>query len=167
MDLDTALTGKSAEPAAATRMLRDDHAEMRHLIDDYRKAEGRSAHARHALLEALAMQAELHTRVEEDVFYPAVERLCMRYVHEARDAHAAIAAKVDALEALDADDARHGEIAAGLIDALERHMDEEERLLFPRVEAEMAGELTELGRRIIERKEALTRSVEDMEGPAT
>lgn len=167
MDLDSALTGKSAEAAGATRILRDDHDEIRNLIAEYRSAEGESAHARHVIMEAIGMQAELHTRIEEDVFYAAVGRLCPEFVDHALEDHGAMAGKIDALEALEPSDPDYAEIAKQLIESLTQHMDEEERSLFPRVEREMGGELMALGRQLIRRKEELTRSVEDMEGPAT
>jgi hypothetical protein len=167
VDLDTALTGKSAESAGATEMLRDDHAEIRKLIGDYRDAEDESPHARHVIVEAIGMQAELHTRIEEDVFYPAVRRLCPDFIDQSREQHGAIAGKVDALQALDVSEPEYGAVSSQLIEALIEHMDEEERSLFPQVERDMAAELPELGAALMRRKEELTRSVEDMEGPAT
>ena len=167
MDLDSALTGKSAEPGSATHILLEDHDEIRQLIGQYRDAENQSMHARHVLMEAIAMQADLHTRIEEDVFYPAVQRVCADFVDHAREAHGTIAARMDALQALDASEPEYAEIAGRLIESLNHHMDEEERSLFPVVEREMRGELNELGEQLIRRKETLTRSVEDLEGPAT
>lgn len=167
MDLDTALTGKSAESAGATRILRDDHVEIRRLISEYGEAEGESAHARHVLMEAISLQAELHTRIEEEVVYERVRRLCPEFIDQAREAHGAMAGKADALQALEPSEPEYSEIAGQLIASLQAHMEEEERILFPRMEGDMAGELRELGEEIIRRKEELTRSVEDMEGPAT
>ncbi len=167
MDLDSALTGKSAEPAGATRILRDDHAEMRRLIGEYRSAEGQSAHARHVIMEAILMQAELHTRIEDDVFYGRAHHVCPEFVDRAREEHGAMTGQMDALQALEPSEPRYSEIADELIEVLTLHMDEEERSLFPQVEREMRGELEALGAQLIRRKESLTRSVEDMEGPAT
>jgi hemerythrin-like domain-containing protein len=167
MDLDSALTGKSADPADVTQVLRDDHGEIRRLIAEYRDAEHESMHARRVIMEAIAMQAELHTRIEEDVVYPAVQRLCPDFVEHALEAHGAVTAKGDALQALDPSEPEYGEIAHQLIDSLAHHMDEEERTLFPILERDMAGEQARLGEALIRRKEELTRSVEDLEGPAT
>ena len=167
MDLDSALTGKAAESAGALEMLRDDHGEIRRLVAQYRAAENESAHARHVLIEAIAMQAELHTRIEDEVFYPAVRALCPEFVDQARETHGAMAAKIDALQAFDPGEAEYGEIAEQLIAALSEHMDEEERALFVEAERRMSAELRALGGQIMRRKEQLTRSVEDFEGPAT
>ncbi len=171
MDLDSALTGKSAEGASATQILRDDHDEIRRLVEKYHAAGSEAGHARRALAEAIAMQAELHTRVEEAVFYPAVARIDPGFVEHAREEHRGRAEQVDALEALDradaGDESRYFEIAEQLMAALARHMDDEERLLFPKVEREMAGGLQALGIELVRCKEALTGSVEDFENPAT
>ncbi|MGE5523327.1 MAG: hemerythrin domain-containing protein [Rhodospirillaceae bacterium] len=167
MDLDSALTGKSGEPASAIRVLCDDHAEMRRLIAQYRDAQADSTHARHAIIQAIGLQAELHARIEEEVFYPAVQRLVPQFVEHAHEAHGTAAAKIDALKAMEPSEPEYVEIADQLIEALTTHMDDEERSLFPRVEKEMAGELKDLGTQLIRKKEQLTQSVEDMEGPAT
>lgn len=167
MDLDSALTGKSAEAAHPTQILREDHDEIRRLIAQYRDAEEQSMHARHVIMEAISMEAELHARIEEDVLYPAVQRICPDFANGAREIHGTIAAKSDALQALEPSEPQYAEIAGALIESLVRHMEEEERLLFPIVERDMAGEQAQLGAAMIRRKEELTRSVEDMEGPAT
>jgi hemerythrin-like domain-containing protein len=167
VDLDSALTGKSAEGATATQILRDDHAEIRRLAGDYREAGGETSHARSVIVQAIAMQAELHTRIEEDVFYPAVATVAPDWVARAREDHRALAALVAELQALDATEPRHREAAEQLIEMLSAHMDEEERTLFPQVEQRMVSELHELGAALTRRKEALTRSTEDLEGPAT
>ena len=167
MDLDRALTGKSAGSGGALRILRDDHDEIRRLIGEYHGAENESTHARHAIIEAVGLQAELHTRIEEDVFYPAVQDFCSDFVDEANEAHGAIEGKIDALQALDPGEPEYAEVAGQLVKALLEHIDAEESRLFPAVERAMGGELQALGRDLIRRKEELTRSVEDMEGPAT
>ena len=163
MDLDTALTGKHPPAAGAVQMMRDDHAELRRLGAEYRAAAAVDAHAARVALQTLMMQAELHARIEEDVFYPAVRRLAPAFVERALVEHHTLAARIDELERAEAP----ADAAATLIDALLRHLDDEERELFPQVERRMADGLRALGEAIEQRKAQLTRDVDDMEGPAT
>jgi len=163
MDLDTALTGKPAPDAGAVQMLRGDHAEVRRLVHEYRAAAGSDEHAAHVVLEALMMQAELHARVEEDVFYPAVRNIAPDFVQRAVNEHHTLAARIDELEGASAP----AHAADTLIDELLRHMDEEERELFPDVERRLGAELRTLGEAMEKRRTELTRDTGEMEGPAT
>lgn len=164
MDLDSALSGKAADGAGALEILRDDHAEIRGLVAKYRDASGESAHARHVLIAAIAMQADLHSRIEEAVFYPRVRCLDPDFVDRAGRDHDAIGHALRALEDLEPD---QPDAAGQLIENLLQHMQEEEMTLFPQVERQMAAELAELGAALIECKKKWTRSTEDLEGPAT
>lgn len=163
MDLDTALTGKSSPGAGALRMLLDDHEQVRRLAAEYRDAVRSDSHAAHVALATLMMQAELHARVEDDVFYPAVRHVAPEFVRQAISDHHTLAARIDEQENGHAD----AEAAETLIAALLRHLDAEERELFPQVEARLAAELQAIGEAMARRKSELTRDIEDMEGPAT
>ena len=163
MDLDTALTGKPTPDAGAVQMLRSDHAEVRRLAREYRAAAGADEHAAHVVLEALMMQAELHARVEEDVFYPAVRQVAPDFVQRAVNEHHTLAARIDELEG----DSAPADAADTLIDELLRHLDDEERELFPEVERRLGTELQTLGEAMEKRRTELTRDVKDLEGPAT
>ena len=163
MDLDTALTGKPEPHAGAVAMLRADHAELRRLAADYRAIAGADEHTAHVVLEALMMQAELHARVEEDVFYPAVRHVAPDFVERAVNEHHTLAARIDELEG----ERAPAHAAEALIAELLRHLDEEERELLPEVERRLGAELQALGKAMERRKTELTRDVGDMEGPAT
>jgi hemerythrin superfamily protein len=166
MDLDTALTGKPAEGASATDILRADHDEVRRLFTQFRKAAG-DAHAQRVTAQSICLQVELHDTIERDVFYPAIRELDAAWASHALEAHDRIAnavervrSRADAAQALD-------EPVTKLAGLVEEHVREEEDQIFPKVEAQRAGSLRDLGRALIERKEELTRSTESFEGPAT
>lgn len=168
MDLDSALTGKpAAGDANALDLLRADHDELRRLAAQYRDSAAQSMHARHAVVEAFAMQADLHTRIEDRVFYPAVRRLDAQYVDHARAAHADMAAGIDTLKALEPTSAAYLRAAERLLAEVLDHIEDEERVLFPQVRDRMGSELASLADAITKCKESMTRSTEDLEGPAT
>jgi len=165
MDLDTALTGKPAEGASATDILRADHREVRNLFGQFRKA-GDDSHAKRVTAQAICIQVELHDTIEREVFYPAIAQVDPQWPTHALEAHDRIAnalervrSRADAAEALD-------EPVARLEKLIEEHVREEENGLFPKVESH-AEALRDLGRALIQRKEELTRSTESFEGPAT
>lgn len=163
MDIDTALTGKPEANAGAVALVRADHAEVRRLAADYRSAAGTEDHAAHVVLEALMMQAELHARVEEDVFYPAVRHVAPQFVERAVNEHHTLAARIAELEG----ERAPAQAAELMVDELLRHLDEEERDLLPEVERRLGTELQALGEAMVKRKTELTRDVGEMEGPAT
>lgn len=168
MDLDSALTGKpAAGDANALDLLRADHDEMRRLAAQYRDAAAHSVHARHAVVEAFAMQADLHTRVEDGVFYPAVRHLDPAWVDRARGEHDEIAAAIASLEGLEPTSEAYARAAERLVALVLHHIEEEERVLFPHVRHRLGAELVALADAITKCKEALTRSTKDLEGPAT
>ena len=166
MDLDTALTGKPAEGASATEILRADHEEARRLFTEYHNA-GDDRHARGVLAQSLCMQLELHDTIERDVFYPALREIDASWVGEATEMHDRIAAAVERVR-IRADAGGPLDDAVEALEALvEEHVRDEEEHVFPKVEAQRAFSSGALGRALIRRKEELTRSTESFEGPAT
>jgi hemerythrin superfamily protein len=166
MDLDSALENKPAEGAPATEVLRADHREVERLFDEYDRA-GTDAHARHAVMQALCMQLELHDRLEREVFYPAIRALDDALVDRAAREHEEVMKLVANLRERDRCDADCDAFVSRVKSLVENHVTEEEQTLFPRVEQKDAASLRELGTRIVKHKEALTRSTEEFAGPAT
>jgi hemerythrin superfamily protein len=165
MDLDTALTGKPAEGATATDMLRADHREVRRLFGDYDRA-GEDAHARRVALRTLCLQLELHDRIERDVFYPAIAKTNPERANSALAQHDDLLQLVRDITTTMPDAACRAKVKE-LEQRFEEHVRKEEGFLFQRLESTGEAALRELGAELIKRKEALTRSTEEFEGPAT
>jgi hypothetical protein len=166
MDLDTALTGKPAEGASATEILRADHREARRLFTEYGNA-GEDHHARRVIAQSLCMQLELHDAIERDVFYPALREIDAAWTSDAMEVHDRIAAAVERVRARADAASPLDDAVAALQTLVEAHVRDEEERVFPKVEAARAFSSGELGRALIRRKEELTRSTESFEGPAT
>jgi hemerythrin superfamily protein len=166
MDLDSALTGKPAEGATATDILRADHNEVRRLFSEYERAAS-DAHAGAAVAQSLSMQLELHDTIEREIFYPALREFDSEFVDRALGAHDEIAVLAERVRMhADSGDLLK-ETVAELRALVESHVREEEQVFFRCVEERAAAELRDLGRRLVERKEELTRSTASFEGPAT
>jgi hemerythrin superfamily protein len=81
----------------ATTLLKNDHAAVKKLFAEFSRTTARAAKRRHALLDQIARELEIHSTIEEEVFYPAVEdvRGGQSLVGEAKSEHK----KVDSLVA--------------------------------------------------------------------
>jgi hemerythrin superfamily protein len=166
MDLDSALNDKPAEGASATDILRADHREVRRLFEEFVEDRGEPL-VRKVAARSLCLQIELHDAIEREVFYPALRESQRAkvdwFLHEHDEVMRIVLDVRDREEWDDQCDA----VMSRLRTLVERHAREEEEELFPLVEAMDAGWLRELGIAIVRQKEALTRSTEEFEGPAT
>jgi hemerythrin superfamily protein len=64
-------TRKTAAPQEATAMLRADHKKVSGLFEQYEKA--RSTAKKAALVVTICSELKVHTQLEEEIFYPAVQ----------------------------------------------------------------------------------------------
>ena len=166
MDLDSALNAKPAEGASALDILRADHREVSGLFDEYERA-GAEPHVRRVTLQTLCMSIELHDAVERDVFYPALASTERKQIESALIDHDAVLRLVHELRERSECDGLCDAAVAELKREIERHVLEEEGALFPRAEQKGTAWLHKVGQELIGRKEELTRSTEEFEGPAT
>ena len=99
-----------------------------------------------------------HAVAEEDVFYPAAREALQddELIDAALAEHDSVRAFVEQIEALDAGDERFDALVIMLARVVAEHVRQEERELFPRVEA--AGlNLDVLGEQIIKRRDETLR----------
>jgi hemerythrin superfamily protein len=166
MDLDAALNGKPSEGASAVEILRADHREVSRLFQEFAEDRGEPL-ARKVAARSICLQIELHDAIEREVFYPALRESQRAkvdwFLHEHDEVMRIVLDVRDREEWDDPCDAAMLRLAT----LVERHAREEEDELFPLVEAMDAQWLRELGSAIVSQKEALTRSTEEFEGPAT
>jgi hemerythrin superfamily protein len=167
LDLDSALTGKPAEGAGATEILRADHAEVMRLFSEYEGAKGSARHTQRVLAQSICVQLELHDTLEREIFYPALRELDSERIGAALREHDEMLGAVAALKAQADAAASTDEPLERLKRLVESHVAEEEEALFPRAERELAAAMQDLGKRLIQRKQELTGSAESLEGPAT
>jgi hemerythrin superfamily protein len=64
-------TAKRATQKDAVAILKADHARVRKLLDQLAKTSEKAASKRTPLLATIEEELKTHTRIEEDVFYPA------------------------------------------------------------------------------------------------
>jgi hemerythrin superfamily protein len=141
----------------ATTLLKKDHDAVRQLFRDFREAD---AEARPIVFRTIRQVLKTHSRVEEQVFYPAVMRVRVEPAREAvRDAlehHHVVDGLLAELDQLDPEDARYGEKMRSLQESVERHIDEEEDAMFAQARIHLTDErLERLGRDMALLKDSL------------
>src|SRR5262245_12848309 len=117
----------------ATTLLKRDHDAVRELFQAFAQAGG-DAGACKGLYRAIRHELQTHSRVEEQVFYPAVMRLraepAREAVREALEEHHVVDGLLAELDQLDCEDAGYVEKMRTLRESVERHIEEEEDVLF-------------------------------------
>ena len=142
----------------AIKLLRDDHAEVTALFGKYEKGRNRmSEDQKEQLAQQICQMLTVHTRIEEEIFYPA----CQEQVKGAEDLLAE--AKVEHQSAKDLiSQIEDGEAGSEEYDAkvtvlgefVKHHVKEEQNELFPKVKKSKM-DLKELGQQMLERKSSL------------
>lgn len=115
-------------------------------------------HRKHELIEQLCLELEIHTQIEEDIFYPAVKEAFNdqrdELVDHAYHEHAEAKEIIAKLRTLPPDDPRADELVGELRKAVEHHLDEEEGRLFTEARSRIDG--MAVGRQLAQQKRALT-----------
>ena len=59
----------------ATALLKKDHAAVKKLLTDFGRTTSRAARKRQELIDRIAKELEIHSKIEEEIFYPAVKEV--------------------------------------------------------------------------------------------
>jgi iron-sulfur cluster repair protein YtfE (RIC family) len=151
------MASKSPKPENAIAMLTADHQKVKDLLEEYDSAE--EASERKTIAEQVFHELEIHTQLEEDIFYPAVAEKGgdepKTLVAEARKEHEKVKELIASLRKLEASDEKYDELFQELMEDVEHHVWEEENELFPIAESELGDEVEDLGAQMQEEKRQL------------
>jgi hemerythrin superfamily protein len=143
----------------ATQLLKKDHAAVKKLFHQFGRTGERAVKTRQRLIDRLATELDVHAKIEEQIFYPAVARVeSLRHlVTESKKEHDEVKRLVAEIQGMSADADDLDEKVQELRDAVLHHASEEEEgKMFPRVHrAFSADELDRLGAELRKRKQAL------------
>lgn len=146
-----------AKPADAIAMLKDDHEKVRGLLEQLEKATGTR---RASLLAKINKELQIHTTIEEEIFYPAYREAARKkdeqvMVYEAVEEHQVVKDYLPGSG--DGDNNEELKAKAKVLKELvEHHADEEESDMFPSARKLLGrDELRELGARMQARKKEL------------
>ena len=140
----------------ALKLLKQDHHRIRKLFDDYDEARQGSGRKRD-LAETIFRELELHRRLEEDVFYPAVSARgseeIRELVIESLEEHQEVGALIEELRDLDPGGPGYEQSFTELVESVQEHIEAEESEMFPQAEKSLRDQLDEIGSRMEEEKE--------------
>lgn len=142
----------------ATDLLRSDHERVRQLFMEFETLGRDQSDARQQCLDKIADELEVHTKIEEEIFYPAV-RPVSNLIGEAEHEHDQVASLIGDVEGRNPASDEFTIKVRQLQAAVEHHVAEEEGPIFR--DAQQLGEakLEEIGQRLQERKENLKTSL--------
>jgi hemerythrin superfamily protein len=141
----------------AVKLLKQDHQRVRKLFDEYDEAGDRSSKKKREIAETIFQELELHRKLEEEIFYPAVNARAnqevIELVIENLEEHEEVGALIEELRDLDPADASYGESFAQLVESVQEHIEAEESEMFPEAEKRLRDQLDEIGSQMEEEKE--------------
>jgi len=141
----------------AVKLLKQDHQRVRKLFDEYDQAGDRSSKKKREIAETIFQELELHRKLEEEIFYPAVNARANQEVKELvienLEEHQEVGSLIDELRELDPEDAAYEESFAQLVESVQEHIEAEESEMFPEAEKRLRDQLDEIGSQMEEEKE--------------
>ena len=131
----------------ATELLKKQHRAVKGLFRQVKKSS--DARGRRAGMEEIAEKLEAHMRIEEDIFYPAVQEIGTKkadeIVPEAFEEHHVVKLVLGELPNVDPKDERFAAKMTVLEELIEHHVEEEEDEMFKLAEKLGDERLGELG----------------------
>jgi hemerythrin superfamily protein len=146
------MTGTKSHDAIA--LLKEDHRHVEKLFKDFESAKGEGR--KEKLAQQICLELSIHTKIEEEIFYPAcegkVEEDLLKEALVEHDAAKLLIAQIEAGSG-QSDEFFDAKVQV-LSEEIEHHVEEEEKELFPQVrKADL--DLNGIGERLAQRKKEL------------
>jgi len=146
------------------KILKSDHSAVRSLFNKYSRT-GKSSHEKRLeLFERIRRELQIHSRAEEEIFYPAVKAKngaeSRKLVSEALKEHKDVDELLTQISRLKPTDKNFDEKMETLFENVDHHVEQEEGEIFQFVEENCSEEeLNDIGMQVEERKKALDRQL--------
>ena len=132
----------------ATDLLKKQHRQVKALFKKVENTE--NANGRRQLMEEIAEELKMHTRIEEEIFYPAVREIgsskAEEMIDESFEEHHVVDLVLAELPKVDPEDERFAAKMTVLSELVQHHVEEEEGEMFPMAEKKLGKErINELG----------------------
>jgi hemerythrin superfamily protein len=152
----------------ATELLIQDHEKVQGLFAQFERAR-EDAQKKSTLFEKIKDELQMHTKVEEEIFYPAVEELPIERakddIERSLQDHEEVDALLDELQWLSPDDADFDGKMSELMEAVRSHIQLEQEEVFKVARAGLGEEmLEEMGREMEEFKQSMKEEKMDSDG---
>jgi hemerythrin superfamily protein len=141
----------------ATDLLKKQHKSVKALFKEVEKTE--DGRQRRQLMDQIAGELKIHTRIEEEIFYPAAREIgtskAEELVDESFEEHHVVDLVLAELPQVDPEDERFAAKMTVLSELVLHHAEEEESELFPLCEKKLGRErLQQLGEQMQEMAES-------------
>ena len=148
-------TEKSATKQDATAMLKADHKLVASLFSDYEVTN--SVAKKKQLVEEICKELTIHAQIEEEIFYPAVQKALKDHelVPEAVVEHKTLKDLISEVKGVEPDGDMFDAKIKVLSEYVKHHVKEEEGEMFPEAKSSKL-DMAELGALMAERKEQLS-----------
>ena len=134
-------------------LLKADHRKVKQLFSQFESA-GEAQKA--DIFQQIAKELQVHTKVEEEIFYPAVKKMDSDMALEAAEEHNIVDWIIAQMKKLSPSDENYDAKFTTLKENVEHHIEEEEKEMFPEAEEKVpANQMAEIGKKMMARKEAL------------
>ncbi len=143
----------------AIELLKDDHQKVKKLFREYEELGDRAHKSKQRIAEQVFMELDIHARLEEEIFYPAVDAKASKegkkLVDEANEEHHVVKMLIAEMQALQAGEDQFDAKFKVLAENVEHHIEEEEGEMFPDAEKKLGQEMSQLAERMLQRKQEL------------
>ena len=153
---------KASKSAAAAHhaadILKQDHDTVLALLKRLKETD--NGREKRTLAQEIYVQIEVHAKLEEELFYPSLRRRSeseqlTQLLHESIEEHHVASVLVQELKAMSTTDERYDAKFKVLKEAVRHHAEEQVKETFPRVKRLLDEAGTELGAKMMTRKQEL------------
>jgi hemerythrin superfamily protein len=144
------LLGRLSPPV--TRMIRMDHSHV--LVLSHQFTSGASPDKKKSIAEAICLALEIHARLEEEIFYPALREVDggNEVLARAQPEHDEMRRLIDVLRTIGPTDVHYDATFHQLMRNVTHHVADEEAVLLPAAERLLGDRLGELGVQMTRRR---------------
>jgi len=149
----------------AIALLREDHQQVRALLGELEETTDRAVARREKLLASIEQELTMHTRIEEEIFYPAFRDAARKkddgkLYFEALEEHHVVDLILPEIKGTGVESEQFAAKAKVLKDLVEHHAEEEETEMFPRARKLLTrDELLRLAAEMTQLKESMARGL--------
>jgi hemerythrin superfamily protein len=133
-------------------LLKADHQKVKGLFSQFESA---GEDQKPDIFKQIVTELQVHTKIEEEIFYPAVKKVDSEIAVEAEEEHNIVDWIISQMKKLKPDDEHYDAKFSTLKENVQHHIEEEEKEMFPEAEQKLRGQLDSLGQEMMTRKEAL------------
>ena len=147
----------------AITLLKQDHDKVKELFRELETLPAAQPERRLKLAETIIAELMVHERIEEEIFYPAVQNAGEtgeEEVEHSIEEHALVDSLIAQLEEVDLASPDFEATVRVLKENVFHHIHDEEEKMFPYAKKRLAGKLEKLGAEMVQYKEQVKREME-------